>query len=168
MAAEVGDPYVLQTQFAFADRERLNAFVDALQSVIDRHDILRTAVLWQGLATPMQVVCRQALLFLEQVELDPADGQVMDQLQQRLDPRHSRLDMSQAPLLQLSFAEDQPNQRWVAILLFHHMVLDHKSMDVVLNDMQARLLGKADQLDAAIPYRNYVTQARLGMSREAH
>ncbi|RMO72148.1 Syringopeptin synthetase A [Pseudomonas syringae pv. aptata] len=48
------------------------------------------------------------------------------------------------------------------------MVLDHKSMDVVLNDMQARLLGKADQLDAAIPYRNYVTQARLGMSREAH
>ncbi|NAO44176.1 syringopeptin non-ribosomal peptide synthetase SypA, partial [Pseudomonas syringae] len=168
LAAEVGDPYVLQTQFAFADRERLNAFVDALQSVIDRHDILRTAVLWQGLATPMQVVCRQALLFLEQVELDPADGQVMDQLQQRFDPRHSRLDMSQAPLLQLSFAEDQPNQRWVAILLFHHMVLDHKSMDVVLNDMQARLLGKADQLDAAIPYRNYVTQARLGMSREAH
>ncbi|WP_147458027.1 non-ribosomal peptide synthetase, partial [Pseudomonas syringae] len=31
LAAEIGDPYVLQTQFAFADSERLNAFVQALQ-----------------------------------------------------------------------------------------------------------------------------------------
>ncbi|WP_240334197.1 condensation domain-containing protein, partial [Pseudomonas syringae] len=60
------------------------------------------------------------------------------------------------------------NQRWVAILLFHHMVLDHTAMEVVLHDMQAHLLGQADQLDAAIPYRNYVAQACLGVSREAH
>ncbi|PBP64776.1 hypothetical protein CCL19_16935, partial [Pseudomonas syringae] len=38
LAAEIGDPYVLQTQFAFADGERLNAFAQALQAVIDRHD----------------------------------------------------------------------------------------------------------------------------------
>ncbi|MCF5429689.1 AMP-binding protein, partial [Pseudomonas syringae] len=47
-------------------------------------------------------------------------------------------------------------------------VLDHTAMEVVLHDMQAHLLGQADQLDAAIPYRNYVAQARLGVSREAH
>nr|UXB94706.1 non ribosomal peptide synthetase [Pseudomonas syringae] len=168
LAAERGDPYVLQTLFEIADRQRLNAFVDALQSVIDRHDILRTAVLWQGLETPMQVVWRQARLHLEQIELDPADGPVINQLQQRFDPRHSRLDLSQAPLLRVVFAEDSPNQRWVAILLFHHMVLDHTAMEVVLHDMQAHLLGQAGQLDVAIPYRNYVAQARLGVSREAH
>ncbi|MFW3163443.1 syringopeptin non-ribosomal peptide synthetase SypA [Pseudomonas syringae pv. syringae] len=168
LAAEQGDPYVLQTLFEIADRQRLNAFVDALQSVIDRHDILRTAVLWQGLETPMQVVWRQARLHLEQIELDPADGLVINQLQQRFDPRHSRLDLSQAPLLRVVFAEDSPNQRWVAILLFHHMVLDHTAMEVVLHDMQAHLLGQAGQLDVAIPYRNYVAQARLGVSREAH
>ncbi|WP_181016375.1 syringopeptin non-ribosomal peptide synthetase SypA [Pseudomonas syringae] len=168
LAAEQGDPYVLQTLFEIADRQRLNAFVDALQSVIDRHDILRTAVLWQGLETPMQVVWRQARLHLEQIELDPADGPVINQLQQRFDPRHSRLDLSQAPLLRVVFAEDSPNQRWVAILLFHHMVLDHTAMEVVLHDMQAHLLGQAGQLDVAIPYRNYVAQARLGVSREAH
>nr|UXB94752.1 non ribosomal peptide synthetase [Pseudomonas syringae] len=168
LAAEQGDPYVLQTLFEIADRQRLNAFVDALQSVIDRHDILRTAVLWQGLETPMQVVWRQARLHLQQIELDPADGPVINQLQQRFDPRHSRLDLSQAPLLRVVFAEDSPNQRWVAILLFHHMVLDHTAMEVVLHDMQAHLLGQAGQLDVAIPYRNYVAQARLGVSREAH
>ncbi|KZL38968.1 hypothetical protein VT47_12565, partial [Pseudomonas syringae pv. syringae] len=168
LAADAGDPYVLQSVFEIADRARLNAFVGALQSVVDRHDILRTAVQWQGLETPVQVVCRQARLPVEQVELDPLEGPIMAQLQQRFDPRHSRLDMSQAPLLRLVFAEDSPNQRWVAILLFHHMVLDHTAMEVVLHDMQAHLLGQADQLEVAIPYRNYVAQARLGVSREDH
>ncbi|RMO60466.1 Amino acid adenylation, partial [Pseudomonas syringae pv. aptata] len=168
LAADAGDPYVLQSVFEIADRARLNAFVGALQSVVDRHDILRTAVQWQGLETPVQVVCRQARLPVEQVELDPLEGPIMAQLQQRFDPRHSRLDMSQAPLLRLVFAEDQPNQRWAAILLFHHMVLDHTALEVVLHDMQAHLLGQADQLEVAIPYRNYVAQARLGVSREDH
>src|SRR5471030_710643 len=168
LAAEQGDPYVLQTLFEMASRERLSAFIDALQSVIERHDILRTAVLWQGLETPMQVVWRQARLYLEQVELDPAEGDIAEQLHERFDARHSRLDLTQAPLMRLVFAEDAPNQRWVAMLLFHHMALDHTAMDVVRQDMQAHLLGLAGQLGAAVPYRNYVAQARLGVSREAH
>ncbi|MEF9674132.1 condensation domain-containing protein [Pseudomonas sp. PCH446] len=168
LAAEQGDPYVLQTLFEMASRERLSAFIDALQSVIDRHDILRTAVLWQGLETPMQVVWRQARLYLEQVELDPAEGEITGQLHERFDARHARLDLTQAPLMRLVFAEDAPNQRWVAMLLFHHMALDHTAMDVVRQDMQAHLLGLAGRLGAAVPYRNYVAQARLGVSREAH
>ncbi|WP_239688202.1 condensation domain-containing protein, partial [Pseudomonas asplenii] len=158
LAAEQGDPYVLQTLFEMADRERLNTFIDALQSVIARHDILRTAVLWQGLETPLQVVWRQARLSLEEVELDAAEGEIVEQLQQRFDPRHSRLDMTQAPLMRLVFAEDRPHRRWVAILLFHHMILDHTAIEVVLHDMQAHLLGLAGQLGAAVPYRNYVAQ----------
>ncbi|WP_010453228.1 condensation domain-containing protein, partial [Pseudomonas asplenii] len=168
LTAEQGDPYVLQSLFEMAGRERLNAFIDALQSVVDRHDILRTAVLWQGLEAPMQVVWRQARLPLEQVELDPADGDIVEQLHQRFDSQHLRLDLTQAPLMRLVFAEDSANQRWVAMLLFHHMAMDHTAMEVVHHDMQAHLLGLADQLGSPVPYRNYVAQARLGVSREAH
>ena len=45
---EQGDPYVMQAQFAFDSLERLERFAQALQWVIDRHDILRTA--WCGTA----------------------------------------------------------------------------------------------------------------------
>ncbi|NWD72414.1 hypothetical protein HX870_32945, partial [Pseudomonas gingeri] len=168
LSAGDGDPYVLHALFTVADRQRLDAFAEALQQVIDRHDILRTAVLWQGLDEPLQVVWRQARLHREALELDPRVGEVTEQLKARFDARHSRLDVTRAPLMQLVFAEDEARQRWVAMLRFHHMVLDHTALDVVRHEIQVHLLGQAAQLGSPVPYRNYVAQARLGLSHEEH
>ncbi|NWD85102.1 hypothetical protein HX891_32620, partial [Pseudomonas reactans] len=128
----------------------LNAFAQALQQVIDRHDILRTAVVWEGLAQPLQVVWRKARL---QVQAD-----VIDQLHQRFDPRQYRVPMNQAPLIRLVYAPDPANQRVVAILLFHHIALDHTALDGVRHEMQASLLGQPQPAGDATPYRNYVAQ----------
>ncbi|NWD72416.1 hypothetical protein HX870_32955, partial [Pseudomonas gingeri] len=168
LSAEQGDPYVLQTQFAFDDRERLESFAQALQMVIDRHDILRTGVLWEGLDAPVQVVWRQARLHLEPLELDPSAGDIAAQLHRRFDPRHYRLDVTQAPLMRVVYAEDPLNQRISAMMLFHHMALDHTTVEVVRDEIQAHLLGQAAQLGSPVPYRNYVAQARLGVSQAEH
>ncbi|WP_275431010.1 amino acid adenylation domain-containing protein, partial [Pseudomonas frederiksbergensis] len=166
LSAEHGDPYVLQSQFGFESRARFNDFAQALQQVINRHDILRTSMAWEGLAEPMQVVWRQAPLVCEQFE--PASGDVAQQLYAHFDARHYRLDVRQAPMLRLVFAEDVANQRWVATLLFHHMVLDHTALETLEHEMQAHLLGHGQRLGAAVPYRNYVAQARLGVTQDQH
>ncbi|MEO6679066.1 MAG: amino acid adenylation domain-containing protein, partial [Pseudomonas sp.] len=168
IAAKQGDPYVLKATFTVADRERLDAFAHALQGVIDRHDILRTSVVWQGLDEPVQVVWRKAQLAVEEIRFEAGDGEIADRLREQFDTLHYRLDMQQAPLMRIAFSQDVPNQRWVAMLLFHHMALDHVALEVVQQEMQAHLLGQADQLGDAVPYRNYVGQARLGVSREEH
>ncbi|WP_241775494.1 hypothetical protein, partial [Pseudomonas corrugata] len=57
---------------------------------------------------------------------------------------------------------------WVGMLLFHHVALDHTALEVVVHEMQASLLDQAELLAPAVPYRNHVAQALLGVSREQH
>ncbi|KTC44251.1 non-ribosomal peptide synthetase [Pseudomonas fluorescens ABAC62] len=165
ITAEQGDPYLLQSHLAFDSIERLQAFAQALQQVIDRHDILRTGVVWEGLVQPLQVVWRKAQLPVEQLHLQ---GDVLAGLHERFDARRYRLDISQAPLIRLAYAEDPANQRVVVVLLYHHIALDHTAFDVVLREMQGYLLGQPAPSAAPMPYRNYVAQARLGVSEQEH
>ncbi|EXL31150.1 Syringopeptin synthetase C [Pseudomonas syringae pv. syringae str. B301D-R] len=168
LSAERGDPYLLQSLFAFDSQEHVDDFARALQFVIQRHDILRTALVWEGLDEPMQVVWRQALLMRESFEPDPQGGDVATQLHQRFDSRHQRLDIRRAPMMRLVHAWDEPNQRWLGWLQFHHLVMDHTTLEVVRHEMQACLLGQGAQLGLTVPYRNYIAQVRLGMSQEEH
>ena len=168
ISAEQGDPYLLQSRMAFDSLERLHAFMGALQQVVARHDILRTGVVWEGLDSPVQVVWRDAQLVVQAVTLDPADGGIIEQLHERFDARHYRLDITQAPLLRMVYAQDPTNNRVAAILLFHHLALDHTAMEVVGQEMRAFLFNQADALPEAAPFRNYVAQARLGVSVAEH
>ncbi|WKB55700.1 non-ribosomal peptide synthetase [Eleftheria terrae] len=167
MASE-GDVYLTPALFAFDRRERLDAYLQAMQAVIDRHDILRTAVQWAGLPEPVQVVWRRAPLGIEEVVLDAAAGDAARQLRERIDPRRWRLDVRSAPLMRVFIAHDAARDRWLALWLLHHLAADHTTLDVMHQEIQAHLLGRTDRLPAPLPFRNFVAQARHGVSREAH
>ncbi|MFJ2485384.1 amino acid adenylation domain-containing protein [Pseudomonas sp. NPDC087639] len=168
ITAAQGDPYLLQSRLAFDSVERVESFAEALRQVMARHDILRTAVVWEGLTTPVQVVWREAILPVEEVVLDPAQGAIIDQLHERFDARRYRLDVSQAPLIRLVYARDPALGRVVGILLFHHLAMDHVALEVMRGEMQASLSGQVEPLAPPVPYRNYVAQVRLGVSEQEH
>src|SRR6516162_10220727 len=44
------DPYLRPSLYSFDTRERVESYLKAMQAVIDRHDILRTGVVWEGLS----------------------------------------------------------------------------------------------------------------------
>ncbi|BET95408.1 amino acid adenylation domain-containing protein [Xenorhabdus taiwanensis] len=167
LLANEGDPYLLAGQMAFADRSLLDRYLAAVQQVIDRHDILRTAFIWEGLSVPAQVVCRQVRLSVTELTLDPADGSVSDQLAQHFDPRRYRIDLGQAPLLRFVVAPESDG-RWIVLQLMHHLIGDHTALDVMSNEVQAYLDGQENDLPAPAPFRNLVAQARLGVSQEQH
>ncbi|WP_095118443.1 non-ribosomal peptide synthase/polyketide synthase [Pseudomonas sp. Irchel s3f10] len=168
LSAAQGDPYVLQAQFAFADEQRLQAFTEALQRVIERHDILRTSLFWEGLDEPVQVVWRQASLSCEALELDNGAGDALSQLRDRFTIDNYRMPVTEAPLMRVVYSRDVSNQRIVALLLFHHLVMDHVALEVLQHEMQAFLLGNAGQLSEPVPYRNYVAHTQAGLSEQEH
>ena len=168
LMAERGDPYLLEMVLGFDNRTRIDKYIKALQAVINRHDILRTAVLWEGLSEPVQVVHRDATLQVEEVALSPLSGDIAEQLHAHFSPRQFRIDIRQAPLLRVAIAYDKPNDRWLLMLLLHHLAGDHTTLDVMQQEIGAHLSGLQSTLPEPLPFRNLVAQARLGVSQEEH
>lgn len=168
LLADAGDPYLLRSVFRFDSRAWLDGFVNALQAVIDRHDILRTSIHWDGLAEPVQVVWRRARLLVEEVETDPTGWDVRQQLDARFDPRRYALDIRLAPLMRAAIAFDGAENCWYMVLLFHHLVSDHVTLERIVNEIVLHLSGRSQLLPSSVPYRNFVAQSRLGVGREEH
>jgi thioesterase domain-containing protein len=163
LLAREGDPYLLIAQMAFADRERLDRYLGAVQQVVNRHDILRTGFVWEHLSMPTQVVWRQASLSVTELTLDPVDGPITEQLAQCFDPRQHHIDLSQAPLWRFVIAQDSDG-RWLVVQLLHHLIGDHLTLKVMQTEVQAFVEGRGDELPAVQPFRNLVAQALLGVS----
>ena len=69
LMASGGDIYLAHSLYSVGDRAHLDAYLRALQAVIDRHDMLRTSIHWEGLPQPVQVVWRQATVAVEEIEI---------------------------------------------------------------------------------------------------
>ena len=59
--------------------------------------------------------------------------------------------------------------RWLLLLLSHHLAVDHTTLEVAgRGDPGSILRGGQRELPAPLPFRNFVAQARLGVSRAEH
>ncbi|TYO66119.1 amino acid adenylation domain-containing protein, partial [Bradyrhizobium hipponense] len=168
LLASHGDPYLLVSQMAFADRDLLDRYLAAVQRVVDRHDILRTAFVWEGLSSPAQVVWRRAPLEVSEVELDGSSGPGHEQLKDRFDPRQHRIDLGRAPLLRFVIAREPGSARWLLLELQHHLIGDQTTLEVMHAEVRAVLEGREHELIAPQPFRNLMAQARLGVDAKAH
>ncbi|AOM39426.1 non-ribosomal peptide synthetase [Xenorhabdus hominickii] len=158
-----GDTYLLRNVLAFDNRAYLDNFLSALQQVIDRHDILRTAICWQGLNQPAQVVWRQASLPINtftpsDIFMPNSEKDVLSQLLAHTDPNQRRLDLNQAPLFSVDIAYDPQLDEWLLVLCFHHLVSDHMTLELLIAEISELLHNHNTHLSTAQPYRNFVAQ----------
>jgi len=153
-----GDTYVLSVALSVGSPERLDALVAALQSVIDRHDILRTAILWEGLPRPVQVVHRQARLSVGKLAVD-ASRPIAMQVHDWMQPERQHIDIRQAPPIKLDAVIDPSTKQCFTLLQFHHIAIDHTTLEIIAAEVVAHLQGTQLELPQPAPYRNHVAQS---------
>ncbi|WP_346115243.1 amino acid adenylation domain-containing protein, partial [Nonomuraea maheshkhaliensis] len=158
------DAYVMPTVLEFDSRDRLDAFLDALQRVVDRHDIYRTSIVWAGLREPVQVVRRHATVPVERVTLPDGPGDPAERLVARAG---QSMDLTRAPMITVHTAP-APEGRWLALARVHHMVQDHMALEVLLAEILAFLAGRGDELPEPRPFRDFVARSRDAADRAAH
>jgi amino acid adenylation domain-containing protein len=157
-----GYSYVFSILFEIDTRAHLDAFLLALRQVIERHDILRSAVLWEELPRPVQVVYRHAELPVEEIVLQAGDNPA-DKLAEQVG-----MDLHVAPLMRLRIAAapaapeaapDAAPARWFARLAVHHLILDNFSLNLVASEALTCLAGEADTLAPPVAFRGFVAHA---------
>ncbi len=150
-----GDAYLLRSVLAFDTRARLDAFLDAMQRVMDRHDVLRTSIHADRLSQPVQVVHRDARL---PVAFLPEGEGAIERLLAVSDPRHTRMDIGAAPLIAAHVVHDAATDEWVMALLCHHIVCDNVTVMLLLDEVRKLLAGEGDQLAQPVPYREFIAR----------
>ncbi|KAF9342213.1 hypothetical protein BGX26_008055, partial [Mortierella sp. AD094] len=165
--ATKGDPYLISTQMSFDTKDILDRYLDAMQKVVDRHDVLRTAIMWENLTTPAQVVLRQATLSITKLSLDPTGGTTADQMVKLTNPREHRISLSQPPLIRFVIAQDIDGS-WNVVRLMHHIICDNSTMGVMMNEIHVFINNKVHTLLEPQPFRNLIAQVRSGPSVEVH
>ncbi|MGQ9371958.1 amino acid adenylation domain-containing protein, partial [Azospirillum sp. A39] len=134
-------------------------FAAAWQAAVERHDVLRSAVLWQdGAAVPVQVVLRNAEFRPEVLDWrGRADAAAaLDAL--ALAERRRGLDLAAPPLMRLVLVrlDGGPDGGAHRVLwTFHHIMLDGWSAGLVMAEVLQRCAGEAPPSPPA-PFRDHV------------
>ncbi|MES2940846.1 MAG: amino acid adenylation domain-containing protein [Pseudomonadota bacterium] len=153
-----GDTYVLRTMLSFDDGERLERFLDAVQALVDHHDVLRTSVHWDGLPHPVQVVHRSARLRVLEMPPQPGEADTLAQLTHFTEPGRFRMDVRSAPPICACVARGPRAGERLLALLTHHTAADHITLETWLAQIQDVLQGKP--LRTPVPYRNFIAKLR--------
>ncbi|CAL2092255.1 amino acid adenylation domain-containing protein [Tenacibaculum sp. 190524A02b] len=152
---EKGDPYVSTSLLSFKDKEKRTNFIKALQFVVNRHDVLRTCFINEGLPQAVQVVLREVTLIVENLKID-ASQDILSELKLLIAPGNQWIDVSKAPLLELKSVDDPNNNTYYLIFNQHHLILDHVGLEKITSEVELYLLGQESSLSKPVLYRDFI------------
>jgi amino acid adenylation domain-containing protein/non-ribosomal peptide synthase protein (TIGR01720 family) len=136
----------------------------AWEQVVERHAILRTSLVWEGLEQPLQIVHPTVLLPWDQQDWRDKSTMVEmeepERLQSFLEEDRARgIDFTQPPLMRLTLIQVAESKA-LLVWSYHHLILDRWSIEVVQKDVwaayQALRIGQAVPDERPRPFRAYL------------
>ncbi|AXG48486.1 non-ribosomal peptide synthase [Photorhabdus laumondii subsp. laumondii] len=151
------DPYIIPILIKFSDEQKLTAFLHALDKIVERHDVFRTSIHWQDLTTSVQVVHRTASIPLHWQAVIPGLS-ALETVQQAAFERHY-MKLDRAPMMQAIVAKGTESGECFLLLKQHHLLSDHISVLLQIEEMQALLEDPNVVLPTPVQYREFVAHS---------
>ena len=153
--------YVEQISCTLSGKLDEERFGEALAQVVERHPILRTAFVWQGVDEPVQVVKRRVHVPLVRHDWrDRNQDQQSGDLKQLVEEERRRgFELTAAPLLRLVLVRTA-EEEYRVVLSNHHLLLDGWSRSLVLSEVfqiyDKLVRSQPVHLPVAAPFKRYV------------
>ncbi|HYG65818.1 MAG TPA: amino acid adenylation domain-containing protein, partial [Thermoanaerobaculia bacterium] len=112
-------------------------FQQAWERLVQRHGVLRTAFLWDGLEEPLQVVRKKVALPWQELDWSglPSEEQQRRFEELRHRERHTPLPLTKAPVMRFSLIRLDGELGF--IWTFHHLLLDGWSLPLLVRELVA-------------------------------
>ena len=132
-------------------------FAAAWQAAVDHFSILRTTFAWEGLATPLQAIETVARLefTVHDLRADSASARERRVREFLRSDRHAGVDLTCAPAMRVTLFRIE-DARFRMVWTFHHILLDGRAFEVILNDVFATYAGARTHIQADSPYREFI------------
>lgn len=156
------DPYFTQTGFVIDGELNLKSFEEAWHTVMERHPILRTGFVWEGVKQPMQVARRDVRVPLQILDWRAHHSESWDESLAVLlrEDRRKPFDLLLPPMMRLTLIRIE-DSRWYFINSHHHILLDGWSVALLLREVlicyDALAQGRQPVLPPVRPYAEYLT-----------
>ena len=157
--------YLVQRTFEVLGDVEPAALRRAWQRLVERHGILRTRFVWEGVREPQQVVRQRVDLPWEELDWSQAgEGEQEKLLVELLATERARdLDVTRAPLMRVKSIRTGEHATRL-VWTFHHLLLDGWCLPIVIRDLfallEAERRGEAVDLGEVVPYRRYIEWQR--------
>ena len=161
LSAPDDEVYVTQIVCELPPGMDLSAFKQAWQSVINRHDILRTCLSWDESGEPIQEVCEDVTIQIDIQDMTgvaPAgQGSLLESYLLR--ERKRSFDLSTAPLMRFAIRK-RAGDKDLFVWTYHHMLLDGRSMLIVMKEVslfyEAYCSNQNTELPRVSTYADYI------------
>ncbi len=157
--------YFSQLSYEVSGRLDAALFEDSLAHLFDRHSILRTAFVYEGLKQAYQVVIKDRRAEFHRRDLRDLDAAAQAQFFEEFSAREKRrnFDLTKDSLMRIhlfSTAEGRYRVYWA----FHHILFDGWSFTKVINEFgyiySCLEAGQQPDLPPALPYKRFIQWLR--------
>jgi len=152
MEASTGQLGFEQWRFVLRGRLDTAAMRRAWQSVIERHPILRTAFVSEGLRETLQVVLPARPVEWTEIDLRGCGEQRLLQMMEA--DRAKNFDLAAGQLLRIIMIRTQDDE-WQMVWSTHHLLIDGWSWPVIFNEIAQSYTGTSVP-NRPRPYRDYI------------